>query len=69
MSVETNSPPEQGPSPWAIKQLRNFAEIASQIPPGGTHRFWAFDRRVRIRSRGAGRALVEAAERFIYGGH
>ena len=34
MSVETNSPPEQGPSPWALKQLRQFAEIASQIPPG-----------------------------------
>ena len=34
MSLEHNGPSELGPSPWAQKQLRQFREIADQIPPG-----------------------------------
>ena len=34
MSLEHNGPSELGPSPWAQKQLRQFAEFANQIPPG-----------------------------------
>ena len=33
MSLD-HAPSKQGPSPWALKQLRQFAEIADQIPPG-----------------------------------
>ncbi len=33
MSLE-HAPSKQGLSPWALKQLRQFAEIADQIPPG-----------------------------------
>ena len=34
MSLEHSRPTEQGSSPWAQKQLRQFLEIADQIPPG-----------------------------------
>ncbi len=33
MSLE-HAPSKLGLSPWALKQLRQFAEIADQIPPG-----------------------------------
>ena len=32
MSLEHSRPTEQGPSPWAQKQLRQFMEIADQVP-------------------------------------